>query len=415
MTDSRHGVADDRSRPGLESAAPMAEALRLVEARRFEAAVETLNGVLAQLPGHEEALRHRAWLSQILSRHEAALADLERLALSRPDDPEVWRLRAGSLRALGRHDPAEAAFLEAIRLDPDYVPALADLGNLCRDTGRHDEAIAWLERARRSAPADRRLDTLLGAALLAAGRIDSAQTVLEAAFEANPYDRLTLAYLYVAYCRSGRRADALDLARPELFIRSEQRPGSRPSSGGDGDDLDARLAHHVRGYPGLQFERPGNTTRGGAQTGNLLAGSPGPVTELAAWLDQQVRACLSALPMDGSHPYLGWTPARWDLDIWGVVLRPGGFQESHIHPDGWLSGVYYAAVPPGIGESGPAGCLQIGTPPSTFGPPEAFPSRVLPPRPGYLCLFPSFLWHRTVPYDTPGERICLAFDVRPRV
>jgi hypothetical protein len=33
------------------------------------------------------------------------------------------------------------------------------------------------------------------------------------------------------------------------------------------------------------------------------------------------------------------------------------------------------------------------------------------PRPGRLALFPSTMWHATMPFDD-GERLVLAFDVR---
>jgi len=38
-------------------------------------------------------------------------------------------------------------------------------------------------------------------------------------------------------------------------------------------------------------------------------------------------------------------PARWRLHGWAVVLRSGGYQTPHIHPDGIVSGVYYVRVP----------------------------------------------------------------------
>ena len=40
------------------------------------------------------------------------------------------------------------------------------------------------------------------------------------------------------------------------------------------------------------------------------------------------------------------------------------------------------------------------------------PSRMVQPLPGRLVLFPSYLWHGTVPFEG-GERLTIAFDVRP--
>ena len=44
----------------------------------------------------------------------------------------------------------------------------------------------------------------------------------------------------------------------------------------------------------------------------------------------------------------GQRPAGWDYFLWGTVFGAQGHQVSHVHPDGWLSGVYHVVVPPSI-------------------------------------------------------------------
>jgi uncharacterized protein (TIGR02466 family) len=99
---------------------------------------------------------------------------------------------------------------------------------------------------------------------------------------------------------------------------------------------------------------------------------------------------------------------------WAVVLRAGGVQTAHYHPAGLVSGVYYAQVPEVIvGGAGEAGHIRFGDGLSEF--PELLPdlelTRSLKPREGLLVLFPSSYWHRTVPFDSAQDRICVAFDV----
>lgn len=388
-----------------------------VTERRFGRAIELMNRALEIEPESVDRIRYRAWILQIVSRHDEALLDLQKLTTLVPDEEATWQNLAHSLRTMGRHKEAEAALLKALELNPRSADCMADLGTMYRDIGRHEEAADWLQKAVAEAPADAGLKALLGAALLAGGSAAAGREALESAFQINPYDRTTLAYLYIALCQTGDREAALDLTRPELFVRSFQRPGSVDASS-DRDDLDHRLATHVRQHPTLQYERLGNTTRGGTHTGNLLEESPGPVAELVAWIEDRVRAYLKSLPMDGSHPYLAWTPDNWDLDVWGIVIQPGGYQESHIHRDGWVSGVYYAAVPESVQtgmEENMGGSLEIGRPPEAFCGSAAFPTQVLRPRPGRVNLFPSYQWHRTLPYESDGERICIAFDIRPRM
>ena len=50
-----------------------------------------------------------------------------------------------------------------------------------------------------------------------------------------------------------------------------------------------------------------------------------------------------------THPAMAWATEHWTLRLWATVLDPGGVQLPHLHPLGWLSGVYYVQVPSGYG------------------------------------------------------------------
>jgi hypothetical protein len=61
----------------------------------------------------------------------------------------------------------------------------------------------------------------------------------------------------------------------------------------------------------------------------------------------------------------------------------------------------------------PAGHIAFGIPPAELGL-ALEPYRTLAPAPGRLAVFPSTMWHGTVPFDD-GERLVIAFDIkRPR-
>ena len=88
----------------------------------------------------------------------------------------------------------------------------------------------------------------------------------------------------------------------------------------------------------------------------------------------------------------------------------GGHHIGHVHPQGWLSSAFYVAVPD-AGEAGPppAGWLSLGAPPADLGL-DLPPLRQIEPKPGRLVLFPSTMWHATLPV-AGGERLTVAFDV----
>ena len=92
----------------------------------------------------------------------------------------------------------------------------------------------------------------------------------------------------------------------------------------------------------------------------------------------------------------------------------GGTAESaHIHPSAWLSGVYYPALPDLVRADDDAhlGWIEFGRPPTRL-PTTAEPNlRLIKPVESMLVMFPSYIYHRTVPYESAATRISIAFDL----
>jgi Putative 2OG-Fe(II) oxygenase len=157
------------------------------------------------------------------------------------------------------------------------------------------------------------------------------------------------------------------------------------------------------------------SVRGGTQTDGVLLSRIEPeIRQLQAALLEAVSAYISALPaVDPTHPTL-----RQKRDqrprfsgSWSVRLSSQGFHANHIHPAGWISSALYIALPPP--GKGPEGWLEFGVPQCELGL-GIEPTQRIEPKPGRLVLFPSTMWHGTVPFND-GERLTIAFDVaRPR-
>ena len=153
--------------------------------------------------------------------------------------------------------------------------------------------------------------------------------------------------------------------------------------------------------------------RGGTQTEGLLFARIDPVIQsLRAKVIHAVRGYVDALPpFDATHPLLG--TARGDLlfaGSWSVRLGAQGFHTCHTHPFGWISSALYVSLPDAdvLGPA-PAGWLELGaSPPDLHLDLPAY--RRIEPKAGRLVLFPSTMWHGTVPFDD-GERLTVAFDV----
>jgi Tfp pilus assembly protein PilF len=144
----------------------------------------------------------------------------------------------------------------------------------------------------------------------------------------------------------------------------------------------------------------GQSLRHGSQTMRSLADYPDPpVRALFAAIDPPIRRHLAALGGASDYAVNG---------AWSVRLNGGGFHINHIHPEGYLSSAFYVRTPKEL--QGNEGRLKFGEP----GPPTSpalQADHLVKPEPGMLVLFPSYMWHGTVPFSSEEKRLSCAFDI----
>ena len=176
------------------------------------------------------------------------------------------------------------------------------------------------------------------------------------------------------------------------------------------------LAATLRALHVARGEYLDQSVRGGTQTdGPLLSRIDPVIQELRKAIVTAVEKHVGQLPLpDSTHPMLRH---RRDRRVrfagsWSVRLRSGGHHSNHVHPRGWISSALYIALPPrASGEADDAGWLTLGEPDDLLGI-DLPPWRKIEPKVGQLVLFPSMMWHGTVPF-AEGERMSVAFDVAP--
>lgn len=104
-------------------------------------------------------------------------------------------------------------------------------------------------------------------------------------------------------------------------------------------------------------------------------------------------------------------PRRSRLVAWANVMPARGYERPHIHESAWLSGVYYVDMPEIRGQD--AASLVFGGHEADDLAPTRDKRLTVMPEAGQIVVFPSHLYHRTLPTDAPGRRISIAFDLVP--
>lgn len=352
-------------------------------------------------------------------RSQEALVLLDALDPALRDSPAALELRVGALSDLDRTPEAleqarELALemIESVRhdhagnidLDLQRACSLDETGDhatagelYARMEARHGGRVAFFNQWTRNR--------------LRARDAVTAEQLAQRAIGLDPANQEAMAYLGTAWrlqddprefqlCDFDRHVHALDVAARNPLIFTRLRDAL--------EDL-----HRARREPLQQSVRGGQQT-----TGRLFASHRAPaIRGLQPLLVAIAQEWLATLAPDGAHPFLHRNTGKIAMTgSWSVRLASGGNHVNHIHNEGWISSALYVSLPPSMQhaeDSSHAGWLQFGQPPTELGL-DLPPRRMIRPEVGKLVLFPSFLWHGTVPFVDDQPRLTIAFDMVPR-
>lgn len=422
----RLGEAERACRQALRQDPAQPQALTLLgviarQAGRLDAAIDLLRRATQVAPDYADAyynlgnaLRDRNDRSQ--DDRTAAIEAYDRALALRPTQAGWHNNRAVVLLTEGDAPAAEAGFRRAVALDPGYAEAHSNLGNALLKQGRLEEAVAAYRQALAFNPDFAGALASLGGALIQAGRTAEALAPLDRLLARDPQQVRAVAYKAIALRELGRHAEADELEDVDLLVGRDQPPP--PPGYPDIPAFNARLIADIRTHPTLtrDWDPYQRAARHGSVAVDLLAHKTPTIAAFEAMIRRAIDGFAARLPDRPGHPFLHRKPKRYDLIVWANILSESGHQAAHIHNLGWLSGVYYPFIPDVVRGDDPErlGWIEFGRPgydlPCRYEPRLA----AFKPENGLILMFPSYFWHRTIPFQGASERISIAFDVHMR-
>lgn len=384
-----------------------------LEAGRVDEAAELYRKALAEDPLHPESMKALTRLAIEYRGGEKAFAHYERAAREQPAQPKAWLDWAMALIANRRTAEAEGVARQGLVANPGSRELMA-VGSYAR--GLVGDAPAALDELE-SLLADKLADPALVAAIppiaLRAGRPERAAELLEHQVAADPGDQMAWSLLSVAWRLVGdpREHWLCDYERLVMVT-------TVPSADGRAEpDEYAREVAALLDPLHVTSAEPGDQTlRGGTQTSGPLFARPEPgIQQFRDAVRLAAEKAVAGLPDDPTHPFLSRKSSHFGFSgSWSVRLAAGGHHVSHVHPQGWMSSAYYARLPAtdAAARHGHEGWIQFGVPPDHLGLEPLAPRRIVEPAPGRLVLFPSYMWHGTIPFGS-GDRLTAAFDYQP--
>ena len=180
------------------------------------------------------------------------------------------------------------------------------------------------------------------------------------------------------------------------------------------DDYELFLKAIINEILSLDFswDPAGNTTRNGLRTTeNISEKKFKNVEKLENFILEEIKKYYRVYK-DQKITFIQNWPKKFRFQSWSNRLKRHGHNITHIHPGGWISGVFYLKIPKDIqgAEAGIEFSLH-GDDYYIYN--KNIPNKLINPKDGDIVFFPSSLFHKTIPFESDEERIVIAFDLCP--
>ena len=342
----------------------------------FDAAVDSYTAALEQAPRNADILSRLAEAAKEANRYETFAETLNGLCAAMPDYAEAQYLYGLTLYLLQRPEEALEPLRRATALAPALTQAHANLASVLMDLGKAEEALAACD------------DCL----------------------QLNPGESYALATKAIALSETGDHAQLRSLIDFDALV--EFRTLEPPVGYTDIAAFNEALEAAVLAHPTLRIDPSHRSCHFADQTDDLFLDPQEPFIAFESMILAAADDYRRKLRRDAKHPFLANPAPKTELVGWATVMRAQGHQSAHIHPTSWLSGVYYVRVPDLVqrGDNSHKGWIEFGHPPEHYPVTKEPETTFIEPVEGKLVLFPSYLYHRTVPYEDDALRISIAFD-----
>ena len=296
--------------------------------------------------------------------------------------------------------------------DDGFDAAFGHLAEALARAGRPDDALAAALRGLERVPSDFKSLGMVVRLLLDRNEPERLWTICANLRAAGVWNAYVPSAMALAATTAAQHADVAALIDSPRWFAAAQVDVP--------DGFNERLSAELLAHASLSALPSTKATSGAGRRIDQLHLTAGPLArDLLARIRAAVDAYAAQRHGDAAHPMIAARPAHVALNAWALAVHDDGHEDWHMHPGGWVSGVYYAAVPAVVppfaaNDGGHPGAIEFG--PFPFGGERDVPSwprAHVTPRAGSLLLFPSYYGHRTYPTRVGDPRIVVAFDVVP--
>ena len=382
-----------------------------VDLQQIDEAIANFRHAIDRNP--EDLSSHRSLNSLLFQlEREDYLGSYAQALEQRPGSMILSLAYAMSLNQGEEYEPAEKVLKQALEFTPESAELKSLLAYTYEGLSEWEQALEMHAQAISCEDAVPNHSVSYARALLARQQPEKALIYAQKGADEMPFNQRAIAYLGLCWRMLENEADAF-INDYDNFIQVYDIPVSERFADAAAFNLELTRVldtlHIGKRHP------PEQTLRGGTQThGDLLDRREPEILELKAGLSACIKDYIDRLPDNAAHPLLMRKSDRFSYSAsWSVRLQASGYHTMHVHPMGWISSAYYVQVPEEVSESDEhGGGIKFGEPDIDLGW-RGLAARKIQPETGRLVLFPSYMWHGTVPFESSQPRTTVAFDVIP--
>jgi tetratricopeptide (TPR) repeat protein len=384
-------------------------------------------------PDHVDALNNLGALLLDLNKLAESKTILKKSILANPNYSKNHYNLAVTLKKLGRIDEAEISCKKSLELKPDYAESHNLLGIIQNELGKFSEAIISYEKALVLKP------SFDFASYNLAFMLYSKQEYQKAAkyFALSDY-RTSKEFLLKCFLeldektKFNRLLDSLieqgknnpmigsiisqaeikyDVSRLNPFCKKPLEHVFKTNllKQCDFKNTFVKIANDILCDSKVQKRFQGLLSNGVQTSGNIFTQRGKVTNEIEKIIYSEIETYRGHFK-DSTEGFLKNWPKDFYINGWLVSMKSGGSLSPHMHELGWVSGSVYINVPAKSKTDSGNLVVSIGDRENA----TISEKKMIDVVTGSLCLFPSSLYHYTIPFEAEEERIVLAFDVIPK-
>jgi len=373
----------------------------LQELGNLKKAIVCYEKVIKIDPNYASAYSNLGKIFNEIGEYKKAIDCCDKAIKINPNFASAYNNFGNALNKLKKYESAITYYKKALEIDPKYVMANYNLGKIFRKKKNYLEAINFFQKINTASSRAELLECIYFSNNLSKYKIFLKELSVE-----DPLNlRVSTMATYVSkkesilniypFCRNPLQYIFIGNLKNELNLKKEF------------------IFNFLKKLNKIKsvWEPTSNTTKGGYQTlGNLFESEDVDILKLKKIIEQKIKN-YRKIHKNSNDLFVKKWPIKSKFRGWHVKLFQQGHQKSHIHPNGWLSGVIYLKMPNLL--KGDEGSIEFTLEGYDYTHDKNLPKFIHNPKNFDIALFPSSLFHRTIPFSSKEDRQVIAFDLVP--